>query len=65
MVVLKKVTPLKVISWINTGTSAKTLIIECNGSKMRRIWTILIPIVGVCTVKVIDSHCISDCWYGM
>ncbi|KAG4082640.1 hypothetical protein H8356DRAFT_1437565 [Neocallimastix lanati (nom. inval.)] len=32
------------------GTSAKTLIIECNGSKM----------LGVCTVKVIDSHCISD-----
>jgi len=33
IVVLKKVTLLKVISWINTGTSAKTLIIECNGSQ--------------------------------
>jgi len=29
MVTLKKVMPLKVISWISTGTSAKTLI-ECN-----------------------------------
>ncbi|KAG4083509.1 hypothetical protein H8356DRAFT_1342271 [Neocallimastix lanati (nom. inval.)] len=35
------------------GTSAKTLIIECNGSKM----------LGVCTVKVINSHCISDSFF--